>query len=194
MKLPVPKTTGVATQSQVSSEYKHELLDYQDFNAQIAGIPVEKLFDFRARKYEWLRNFKTYPAGLDQRMIQKVILNTAKVQLLDGFNGDRNRYIVFGAYHIISKYKPGFIEGEYFPMMFPRATFTKMIENTVFKPLDYFQDMLIELHFKKASQTRYVVYYLAQVEQLGEREWARKKVFFHKKKYNADITYKGDKE
>jgi hypothetical protein len=154
-------------------------------NVKIAGIELGDLFDFNARSYEWLKNHKSYPSHLDRKAIHKVILLIDSAQYVDSENQDKNRYILYSAYHIETKYDL-YIRKEYFPIMFPALSFMKMWNNGVTHKYEAFKGMMVELHFKKQNQFRYEMKYLAQVRQIEAHHFERLDVFYKEKKYNGD--------
>ena len=168
-----------------TDEFVPEPNDPKEFkDVKVAGIDLSKRFDFKALKYEILEKFKSYPAGLDQKIIHKLVIamNTAKSYSYK--NGDKNRYICFGAYHIQTKHFL-YMRNEYYPFMFPTVAFINMIQNSTLKPVDVFSDMLLEIHFKKVNKLKYEALYVAQVVQDAPHSFIRKEEFYKEKNYKG---------
>jgi hypothetical protein len=165
---------------------RHDVFDPSLFdNAKIAGIELGEMFDDEKITYDWLKKHRAYPAGLALRTVHKCIIYTSTGRFVDGLNNDKNRYLVFSAYHIETKYALR-IRDRYFPIMFPSIAFKEMWDTVIPYSFNQCKDMLIEIHFQKKNRKIYIAKYVAQTQQLGEGHFRRLEVFYKEPKYTGD--------
>jgi hypothetical protein len=153
-------------------------------SATIDGIELGDYFDDDKLTDDWLRKHKAYPCGFDKRLVHKVVMRFPP-RFVDGLNGDRNRYLVFQAYHINTKYELT-IRNRYYPVMFPVIAFKSMWDGQLPFSMNSFTGRLMELHFIKKNQRRYEAKFIAQVQHTEEHTFKRLEVFYKEKKYEGD--------
>jgi hypothetical protein len=164
---------------------KHDVTDSGVFKDTVTDwINLGEIFNDEKLTDEWLKKHKAYPAGFDQRMVQRVVIKFPP-RYVDGLNGDRKRYLAFQAYHINTKYQLT-IRNRYFPIMFPTMSFKSMWDCCVPFSMNNVTGMLIELHFIKKNKKRYEAKFIAQVRNEGEEHFTRLEVFYKEDKYTGD--------
>lgn len=175
------------TPNQNTKDIKHDLPEPEEFNNTIAGINVAKEFNFdalRKMQYEWMKNFKAYPAALKTKFVHKVIisLKPEHIKLVDGLNGDKDRYIAFSAYNILVMYGR-MIQRQYYVIMFPIHAFHTMLESSTLRRMEFFEGQLLEIHFVKKNKKTYEMRFCATVVQKEKSVFERTQKHFIAPRY-----------